>query len=138
LIFPVTGIRSLTRGYTGAPSKVETLKVTLRVTTMMRIALPVAAAAALICCDVSQSHAQYYGDAPWCAVVSIGTGGVHWDCEYNTVEACVPNVIAGNRGFCGMNPYYRSGYQAGTWQGSPPPHYAHHPRHQTHTYHHSH
>src|SRR5580704_19016630 len=88
------------------PHKVETLKGTLKVTTMMRIVLPVAAAAALICCDVSPSHAQYYGDAPWCAVVSIGTGGVHWDCYYNTVEACVPNVLAGNRGFCGMNPYY--------------------------------
>jgi hypothetical protein len=116
------------------PHKVETLKGTLKVTTMMRIALPVAAAAALICCDVSPSQAQYYGDAPWCAVVSIGTGGVHWDCEYNTVEACVPNVIAGNRGFCGMNPYYHSGYQAGERQGSPAPHYRHHPQHRTHTH----
>jgi Protein of unknown function (DUF3551) len=101
-------------------------------TTMMRIAVPLAAAAALICCDISPSHAQYYGDAPWCAVISIGSGGVHWDCEYNTVEACVPNVIAGNRGFCGMNPYYRSGYQAGARQGSPAPHYRHHPQHHTH------
>jgi hypothetical protein len=107
--------------------------------TMMRIVLPVAAAAALICCAVSPSHAQYFGDAPWCAVVSIGTGGVHWDCQYNTVEACVPNVLAGNRGFCGMNPYYRSGYQAGGWQaggwqGSPAPHYRHHPRKHAHSH----
>jgi hypothetical protein len=26
------------------------------------------------------------------------------DCRYRTVEECVPNVIAGNRGFCNLNP----------------------------------
>jgi hypothetical protein len=94
---------------------------------IVNMAITGAAAAALLCFDAPPSRAQYFGDAPWCAVVAIGTGGVHWDCEYNTVEACVPNVIAGNRGFCGMNPYYRSGYQAGEWQGSPAPHDLHHP-----------
>jgi hypothetical protein len=44
-----------------------------------------------------------YGDAPWCAVINIGKG-VTWDCQYQTVEQCVPNVIAGNRGFCNLNP----------------------------------
>jgi hypothetical protein len=46
-----------------------------------------------------------FGDAPWCAVVNLGTGEMYWDCQYRTVEECVPNVIAGNRGFCNLNPY---------------------------------
>jgi hypothetical protein len=36
---------------------------------------------------------------------SIGEGEVYWDCRYPTVEEFVPNVIAGNRGFCNLNPY---------------------------------
>ncbi len=46
-----------------------------------------------------------YGDAPWCAVTTGGLD-VHWECEYNSIEACRPNVIAGNRGFCNPNPRY--------------------------------
>jgi hypothetical protein len=53
--------------------------------------------------DVPLSYA--FGDAPWCAVLSIGSGEVYWDCEYRTVEECAPNVVAGNRGFCNLNPY---------------------------------
>jgi hypothetical protein len=53
--------------------------------------------------DVPVSHA--FGDAPWCAVIEIGNGEVYWDCQYRTVEDCAPNVIAGNRGFCNVNPY---------------------------------
>jgi Protein of unknown function (DUF3551) len=44
------------------------------------------------------------GHAPWCAVISLGTGSVYWDCHYATLEQCVPNVLAGNRGFCNHNP----------------------------------
>ena len=51
-------------------------------------------------------QAGTYGEAPWCAVISTGTGDVHWDCQYLTVEACQPNVIAGNRGSCTQNPYF--------------------------------
>jgi hypothetical protein len=29
-----------------------------------------------------------------------------WYCYYKTVEECVPNVLAGNRGFCNVNPYW--------------------------------
>ncbi len=46
------------------------------------------------------------GTAPWCAAIQVGSGGVHYDCYYATVEACTPNVLAGNRGFCAMNPYF--------------------------------
>jgi hypothetical protein len=49
----------------------------------------------------SVGHAS--GDAPWCAVINIGVGDVSWDCRYRTVEECVPNVIAGNRGFFGCS-----------------------------------
>jgi hypothetical protein len=56
---------------------------------------------------VTASRAStYYGDAPWCAVVNQGAGDIVWDCEYQTVAACTPNVLAGNRGFCQLNPYY--------------------------------
>jgi hypothetical protein len=117
---------------------------------MMRIALSVAAAAAALCLGVSSSQAQYYGTAQWCAVTAMGTGGVHYDCEYNNVEACVPNVLAGNRGFCAMNPYfghpsnYTSGfasgygpdYGSGGWQQPPVTHYRHYSRRQPHQHSH--
>ena len=50
------------------------------------------------------SSGQAYGDAPWCAVVDR-KGEVYWDCQYRTFEACYPNVIAGDRGFCNLNPW---------------------------------
>jgi Protein of unknown function (DUF3551) len=110
----------------------------LKMKPMMRTAFSMAAsltaAAALLCLDSSPSRAQYFGDAPWCAVVQVGTGGVHWDCQYNTIEACVPNVLAGNRGFCGMNPYYRPSAQ----QRSPAPYYRHHYYPHPHKHSHNH
>jgi len=72
---------------------------------MIRIVRICAAATALLLFDIASSHALS-GDAPWCAVVEIGAGEVEWDCHYQTVEQCAPNVIAGNRGFCNHNPYY--------------------------------
>ena len=79
---------------------------------MIRIVRICAGAAALMLMGVGPSHALS-GDAPWCAVVSIGDGEVEWDCHYQTEAQCAPNVIAGNRGFCNLNPYYvppRRGY----------------------------
>jgi Protein of unknown function (DUF3551) len=49
------------------------------------------------------SASRAYGDAPWCAVIDL-KGDVYWDCQYRTAEAC-SNVIAGNRGFCNLNPW---------------------------------
>ncbi len=54
----------------------------------------------------AQRPVQAY-EAPWCAVVNQGTGNMYWDCQYRSLEACVPNVLAGNRGFCNPNPAYR-------------------------------
>jgi hypothetical protein len=113
---------------------------TLEVAAMMRIVLPIAAAVAALCLSASSSQAQYSGEARWCAVVSSGTGGVHWGCYYNTVEACVPNVLAGNRGFCQLNPYYGhpSNYTGGVWQGPPPEtYYRHYSRAKPHKHSHN-
>jgi hypothetical protein len=72
---------------------------------MNRILLAVAAVTAVVC-GLLPAHAAYIGNAPWCAVVNLGAGSIEWDCEYPSAAACAPNVIAGNRGFCGINPYY--------------------------------
>jgi hypothetical protein len=50
-------------------------------------------------------------EAPWCAVINFGRGTAYWDCQYHSLEACVPNVLAGNRGFCNPNPAYRAAEQ---------------------------
>jgi hypothetical protein len=52
------------------------------------------------------SPTRAYGDAPWCAVIGLGKGDVYWDCQYPTFEACyhLGNILAGNRGFCNLNP----------------------------------
>jgi hypothetical protein len=52
------------------------------------------------------AHAGSFGNAPWCAVQDLGAGDVVWDCEFRSVEQCVPQVIAGNRGFCNVNPRF--------------------------------
>jgi hypothetical protein len=52
------------------------------------------------------ASADYRGNAPWCAVFSMGFGTVVWDCRYASIEACRPDVISGNRGFCNHNPRY--------------------------------
>jgi hypothetical protein len=54
----------------------------------------------------SSAHAGTYGNAPWCAVTNGGVGDMQWDCEFASAEACQPHVIAGNRGFCNLNPYF--------------------------------
>jgi hypothetical protein len=73
---------------------------------MSHIPLLIGAAAAALACAISPGHAGYFGNAPWCAVVNTGAGNIEWDCEYASIEACRPNVIAGNRGFCQINPYF--------------------------------
>ena len=61
------------------------------------------AASALLVLSL-QPAAAY--EPPWCAVISLGTGSVYWDCRYRTIEECVPNVLSGNRGWCNPNPYF--------------------------------
>ena len=45
-------------------------------------------------------------EAPWCAVISKGTGNAYWDCQYRSIEECRPNVVGGDRGWCNPNPYF--------------------------------
>jgi Protein of unknown function (DUF3551) len=71
--------------------------------TIARLMIAGAALAAAMSLDIPSSRA--FGDAPWCAVMEVGTGEMYWDCEYRTVEQCEPNVVAGNRGFCNLNPW---------------------------------
>jgi Protein of unknown function (DUF3551) len=79
-----------------------------------RLTALIAAVAAATCLQVTSSQAQNYGEAPWCAVLQIGTGSVTWHCYYRTVEECVPNVLAGNRGSCNLNPYFTAARRPAT------------------------
>jgi hypothetical protein len=47
------------------------------------------------------------GEAPWCAESYLAWGGTVRECAYPTLEACLPYVTGGNRGFCVRNPAYR-------------------------------
>jgi hypothetical protein len=68
------------------------------------------AAAALASVSFSLGHAEG-AEAPWCAVISLGTGDVHYDCQYNSFDDCYRrgSILAGNRGFCSPSPYYVAG-----------------------------
>ena len=70
---------------------------------MTRILLT--AAVAMLAMTIAQRPAQAHGEKPWCAVIN-GGGDIHMECEYNSVQECAPNVVAGNRGSCAPNPYY--------------------------------
>ena len=69
-----------------------------------------AAALAVAVMAFGPRPAQAYNDAPWCAVINMGDGDVYWDCQYSSLEQCVPNVLAGNRGFCNPNPRWAGSY----------------------------
>jgi hypothetical protein len=70
---------------------------------MIRTLLVTALLAGSAVLDAGTAQAR---TAPWCAVVSSGRGAVYWDCQYASFEACYPNVLSGNRGFCNQNPAY--------------------------------
>jgi hypothetical protein len=74
---------------------------------MTRLILATIAALAGVFLGLQPAKAQ----APWCAVISLGTGSVYWDCRYCSIEQCRPNVLAGNRGFCNPNPYFAAAFQ---------------------------
>ena len=80
--------------------------------TAIKFAVVAAGLAAGSIFGASAGHAS--NDAPWCAVINLGMGDARWDCRYRTVEECVPNVIAGDRGSCSPNPYGSSPAAAAT------------------------
>jgi Protein of unknown function (DUF3551) len=71
------------------------------------IRLTVVAASLALSSIFGPPTARASGDEPWCALTSLGEGAQAWNCEYETVEECLPSVVAGNRGSCVQNPYYR-------------------------------
>jgi len=70
----------------------------------MRIILVAAALTAAVSLDPGASQAY---ERPWCALTEIAGGAMYENCTIPTFEMCVQEVIAGNRGFCSPNPYYR-------------------------------
>ncbi len=74
---------------------------------MLRILLGAAALAAVaIASTLGPRPANAHGPAPWCAVVDIGWESMARDCRFWSIEACVPHVLAGNRGTCEPNPAF--------------------------------
>jgi hypothetical protein len=71
----------------------------------MQFILVIVGVAAALLLDVRPSGALYQG--PWCAGTNRGSGTFVYNCGMRTLEQCVSEVIAGNRGFCSPNPYYR-------------------------------
>jgi hypothetical protein len=82
----------------------------------MMIRTILVAAAALASVSLSPGHAEGVAEASWCAVISLGTGDAYWDCQYHSFEDCYRrgNILAGNRGFCNLSPYYVAGSQRQT------------------------
>jgi hypothetical protein len=94
---------------------------------MIRIALAVAPLAAILCCNLAPTQAAAGGHAPWCAVREIGAGEVEWDCHYASAAECAPTVVAGNRGFCNLNPALAYGPPPGPQPLPARPYRRHHP-----------
>ena len=69
-----------------------------------RLILAMAVLAAITAGGISAAQAAAWRENPWCAVIDYGDGGVTWECNYRTFEECYPNVLAGNKGFCNLNP----------------------------------
>ena len=69
----------------------------------MRLMLIVMTVAVAMLLDLRVSQAT---QMPWCAGTSKGDF-FSYNCSLPTYEMCVQEVIAGNRGFCSPNPYYR-------------------------------
>jgi len=76
----------------------------------MRILLM--AGVALVAMLVEARPVQAY-EGPWCAILNYGNGSAYEDCHYSSIEACRPNVLAGNRGFCNPNPRWVAAYDPG-------------------------
>ncbi|MGA7386987.1 MAG: DUF3551 domain-containing protein [Pseudolabrys sp.] len=70
---------------------------------MARMIFAAVVTLAVVVIDLQPAKAY---EAPWCAVISFGTGSVYWDCQYRSIDECRPNVLAGNRGWCNPNPYF--------------------------------
>jgi hypothetical protein len=64
------------------------------------------AGAVLLDARPAPAYTNVVSQAPWCAVLNMGTGDAYWDCHYSSIAECRPAVLAGNRGWCNPNPYW--------------------------------
>jgi len=72
---------------------------------MARLILATALLLAVLSCATRSARTE---ETPWCAVITLGMGDAYWDCQYRSLEECIPQVLAGNRGFCNPNPRFRA------------------------------
>lgn len=75
---------------------------------MMKLLRPVLTVAVLAAIYLAGPNTVRAAEGPWCAVLNFGSD-VTEDCQYQTLQECLPAVTAGFRGFCNMNP---------RWQGA--------------------
>jgi hypothetical protein len=73
----------------------------------MRFAVAFAALAAVLLFQSPASQAGP-GAAPWCSYVNTGMYNVTEYCIYRSFEQCRGEVLAGNRGFCNVNPRFQA------------------------------
>ena len=66
---------------------------------MPRIVLAAVFAGAVLAASAPARAAE----GPWCALLNFG-GDISEDCQYRTLEQCLPAVTGGFRGFCNPNP----------------------------------
>jgi hypothetical protein len=59
--------------------------------TLVKLTFGIAALAAATSLGTSTSRAS--GDAPWCAVKSLGKGDVYWDCQYGTFRSVLSERV---------------------------------------------
>jgi len=74
---------------------------------ILRLTATAAGLAAAIAFAITPSQAATWGHAQWCAVTNNGGDNLMWECVFDTVEECQPFILAGNRGFCSLNPDWR-------------------------------
>src|SRR5215510_2307483 len=46
-------------------------------------------------------------EGPWCALLNFGAD-ISEDCQYRSLQECLPAVTAGFRGFCNPNPRWQA------------------------------
>lgn len=71
----------------------------------MRTILFASAIAAGMLFGAGESRA-WDGDAPWCAVVNMGSGWVTERCYFYDFESCRREITGMSSGFCNTNPRY--------------------------------
>lgn len=75
---------------------------------MRKILAATVFAAVLAAVFAVNASAARAAEGPWCALLNFGAD-ISEDCQYRTLEECLPAVTSGFRGFCNHNP---------RWQGA--------------------